>query len=485
MKSNNPGNTHTRSFDEDWHSFSDNAFSTGEENRGPPLSSPTKASSSSVVDCPFTLPTPSKNRAFGAAMQPNCIIDVASIETVNSSDTSSISVVQSDIVSTAAASDCGTETSSVAHLRGLLSGFGKQHQEHYSRTSVAGKPPAHAPLEKPIRAKVQRSIDQKAPTPLPYNVASKFAKRIDSKADPTFKSRAKAVCYKPSIPKEDVQATDEGYASVAKLSAWLADDPTKTKKIKPIRRGANVIAKSKQFDKELENVVFEEKVVPRGSVANRKVWLEKRTSMSSEKTEETASVTLKPAIAGSDETVDPAIMSVSEKKKWLSHAFNKQKSSSPVKKIQKTNSHEVTLNSTKKIWRSNEVPPEQTYESSFSTSLSSECADVSAIFRSSSTTECCPTQEEEQEQEPPVDFHAARRLLVERSKANGNDVEVASKVQKRTAKFEKLDKKSRRMSGPHTLLKSSWEEAEGGRRNSYVKKYVPDICPKKSFDQLP
>jgi hypothetical protein len=492
MMNSNINNSHTRSFDDDWQSFSDNAFSAGQENVGPslPVSSPTKASSSGVMDCSFTLPSPSKGRAFGDVMQPNCIVDIASMKTMSSCDASLTSAIQSDMVSTAAASDCGTESSSVAHLRGWLNGFGKQHQEHYSRTACVGKPPANVPLEKPIRPKVQPSVE-KTPTPLPYTAASKLAKRIEPKSDPALKARAKTVGYnKPSVPKEDVQATDEGYASVAQLSAWLANDPTKTKKARPIRRGANVIAKSKQFDKELEHVVFEEKVVPRTNVANRKVWLENRTSMSSEKTEETAvagftamkSSNMKPQETARDTEADDSVMlmSVSEKKKWLSHAFNKQKSSFPVKKSLKRDKQEATMSIAKKMWRTSDNPPDQTYESSFSTSVSSEAADVSAIFRDSAAESCTA-----QEEEPPVDFHAARRLLVERSKANGNDVEVVSKVQVRTAKFEKLEKESRRVSGAHTLLKSSWEEAESGRRSSYVKKYVPDICPKKSFDQLP
>lgn len=483
------GENHARSFDSDWQSFSENAFSD-EENRGPTpsLASPTKASSSSVMDCSFTLPSPSKSRAFDE-MQSNCIIDTSLMKTMNSCDASSTCAVQSDVVSAAAASDCGTEASSVAHLRGWLNGFGKQHQEHYSRTSVVGKPPSHVPLEKPVRPKVHRSVDQKVPTPLPYNAASKLAKRIDTKSD-TVKGRLKTACYKPPIPKEDVQATDEGYASVAKLSAWLADDPTRTKKARPIRRGANVIAKSKQFDKELEHVVFEEKVVPRANVANRKVWLEKRTSMCSEQTQETASIisipsvkpsSFKPSVGGGSETTEStSTLSVADKKKWLSHAFDKQKTPFTAKINPIGSKQDVATSSAKKMWRTNESPPEQTYHSSFSASHTSESSDASSIFRKSSA-EHSVTEEEE----PPVDFHAARRLLVERSKANGNDVEVVSKVQKRTAKFEKLDKDSRRMSGPHTLLKSSWEEADDGRRSSYVKKYVPDICPKKSFDQLP
>lgn len=124
--------------------------------------------------------------------------------------------------------------------------------------------------------------------------------------------------------------------------------------------------------------------------------------------------------------------------------------------------------------------PEQTNDSTPSASQTSEGNDESSIFRSPSTELTVNTDEES-----PVDFHTARRLLVERSKTNGNPVKILSRVHKRVAMFEKIEKDSRRRPGPQTLLKSSWKEAEDGRRNSYVKKYAQNICPKKSIDQLP
>lgn len=57
--------------------------------------------------------------------------------------------------------------------------------------------------------------------------------------------------FKPRITKEEVQATDNGYAPVEKLAKWLSDDPfEKKKKVSTIRKGAKVIAKSKMFERE-------------------------------------------------------------------------------------------------------------------------------------------------------------------------------------------------------------------------------------------
>ena len=84
-----------------------------------------------------------------------------------------------------------------------------------------------------------------------------------------------------------------------------------------------------------------------------------------------------------------------------------------------------------------------------------------------------------------MDFRKARELLVQRSKANGNDVEIRSKpavVQQRKTKFEELDRQTRRKSAAFGLLKPSWEEGSAG---SYTKTYQEDIAPKKSLEDFP
>jgi hypothetical protein len=86
----------------------------------------------------------------------------------------------------------------------------------------------------------------------------------------------------------------------------------------------------------------------------------------------------------------------------------------------------------------------------------------------------------------PVDFQTARRKLVERSKDNGNDVSILSKVSRRKAKIETKEKEvSRRMSlAPQELLtKSSWDENSLG---SYVKRSVPEeMAARKTLEELP
>jgi hypothetical protein len=51
-----------------------------------------------------------------------------------------------------------------------------------------------------------------------------------------------------------------------------------------------------------------------------------------------------------------------------------------------------------------------------------------------------------------------------------------------------MEKETKRRSGAFGLLKPSWEQVdrtEGRPSNAYGKKYVEDIVPKKSFEELP
>ena len=267
------------------------------------------------------------------------------------------------VASFSSTSDSGTEASSVALLRGWLDDFGKQHKTHYEKTAKHGRAPADATLEKPVRPKIQGSLsdEHSKPTPLMPHAASALAKRISAveprsaQKDKTkgatsishvtstgihrnrslvaTSSFATPIRYKPKIKSEEVQATNDGYASVAKLSAWLADDPTKSKKkVKTIRRGANVIAKSRKFDKGLADVIVEETNMRTGSVTNKKHQIEMALSTASGSLDEQdawcgqdASVA-HPKRAQSTIGLSDSSISVGAKKQWLANAFSKNKS---------------------------------------------------------------------------------------------------------------------------------------------------------------
>lgn len=463
------------------------------------------------------------------------------------------------------------------------------------------------------------------PTPLPPAAAHALVRRMvatDTNSSSTsssgvssiFRARSTPVRVRiKAAPPEDVQATNEGYASVAKLSKWLADDPTSTKKVKQLRRGANVIAKSRKFDKVfLANAIVIEECIPRDCVSRQKVLLQKALS---EDDDDCLSVKsclqpekkdwMKLSGGGGAITLSDA-PSVSDKKKWLSNAFQTttttvhgaaSTSAKPApfayNSASKARTEILTSNirrttdfgdRAKEKWRkrtptkaaappstlavpsglypggvtpeaaaamiepsSSAAPPkEEQKEETMTTTEEAEMHNarnedlLNTVTQDMSTTmapkavaaseECrgekkpaaktmCtprnafvgggarteqlvakesqpkgrndsissrPTTDGQEELrieqgDTPVDFRLARELLVLRSKANGNDVEVLSAFQRRKAKFEMLEKESRRKTAALGMLKPAWE----GTKEGYVKKYRADVAPKKGLGELP
>jgi hypothetical protein len=201
---------------------------------------------------------------------------------------------------------------SVSKLKGWLSDFGKSHDHPASKPPTTGVART-TKLAVPV-SKRQDVVIGKGPSMTPVRFKTKF---------------------------ENVQATDDGYASVKKLASWLADDPTKKKEVVGhVRKGINVISKSRKFEKELEDVILDEDddeeeepgvsthTVSVGaqrafgvdeestvSVADKKKWLQ---SAFPKKSEEDAQ----------DDGETSTIVSVTDKKKWLANAFVNKKGSS-------------------------------------------------------------------------------------------------------------------------------------------------------------
>ena len=160
-------------------------------------------------------------------------------------------------------SEGGSEVS-VSKLKGWLDDFGKKQKNHCDKVTMVGHVPVDASLQKPTRPKVQ--VKQLPPRSIKRTTEQMKESRKGPTMTPVrFKSRM----------DEKVQATDNGYASVKELSAWLAGDPTANKTTRGcVRRGVNVINKSRMFEKDLEDVIIEEVGLHRGDVNDKKQWLE-------------------------------------------------------------------------------------------------------------------------------------------------------------------------------------------------------------------
>lgn len=304
----------------------DKWFDESEENQNDPSAYLPKP-----LVCRTMMPSP-KRRSFGEEINNLNPMDTSMLS-MESKDTA-ISSVTAEETTEASWSD-GTTTphdvSSVAMLRGWLNDFGEKHKKHCEQTTHLGTPSLHVPLEKPMRAKVHpKPVAPAGPTPLPQHTANALTKRLNEQKQKERRNYATPVRIKPKFEAAEVQATNEGYASVAKLSAWLADDPTSRKKVKSLRRGANVIAKSRKFDKGLANVIVENNNLKRGHVKEKMHVLEITPSTSDDVDElSTASEGVHAAprtniVVG--ETKSTLVMRVSDKRQWLAGAFKKSDS---------------------------------------------------------------------------------------------------------------------------------------------------------------
>jgi hypothetical protein len=393
------------------------------------------------------------------------------------------------------ASDCGTEASmsSVAFLRSKLNNFGKQQREHYEKTSCKPEPSS---LVKPTRSRVPRTTASSVPpTPLPPTSASALQKRLDAAHMARF--RQTPIRIKPQVKNDDVQATNDGYASVAKLSKWLADDPTKVKQTIHLRRGANVIAKSRVFDKGLANVIVEDHRIRQGSVADKASMFASlkahRSNCLSEDADETSSM-----ISASHSVSASSRFRVSDKKQTLTSTISSELSSTRKARTEMCSvqdERDDLSSRAKDLWRSRsavkpKMPLSRLSSVSPSLAFSAHRTNASVSRRHSIALQGPvrqpPPPSKLEEDITPVDFQTARRKLVERSKDNGNDVSILSKVSRRKAKIEtKEEEVSRRMSlAPQELLtKSSWDENSLG---SYVKRSVPEeMAARKTLEELP
>ena len=294
--------------------------------------------------------------------------------------------------------------------------------------------------------------------------------------------------------KEDVKATDEGFASVASLSKWLENDPTSSKKKIHVRRGRNIVSKSRQFESGNDNIIFEAKI-SRGAVGDKKKWLQ--NAFQSEEDEDDACSSFSGYVksdvgrstmrtyprfnqrygAQTEIITDDAAssLSVSDKKEWLKKAF-------------------VTNSDDRKSFGYNKAQTDVMHnrgqdEAVSRAKLRFKERSARKLMASNPTTR--PSVNEDRAVQPieedttPVDFSAARDALIERSNKNGHDAQVVNKVYLRKKNIERREDESRRKS-MHTglVLKPSWESDASG---SYEKKFVPvtEIAPKTSFEDLP
>jgi len=113
-----------------------------------------------------------------------------------------------------------------------------------------------------------------AATPKPQCIPTlKQKNTVLSKSNQT-KISTKKYNFISRMREEDIQATDNANASVEKLAQWLINDPFHKQKPLVIRKGNNIIQKSRIFEKDMSNIIVKERDNFRpGTVSQGKIWL--------------------------------------------------------------------------------------------------------------------------------------------------------------------------------------------------------------------
>ena len=219
--------------------------------------------------------------------------------------------------------------SSVKKLQGWLSDFERKQREHYGRipyhhhhgstnanpnvAAANATPSRRAPTPASTPAQQTATATANAPHTAPRMLFGGNSSSATSNATCTTNTRTCSSATKPKPrPSSSVEATNDGYAAVSQLSAWLEDDPTASSKKNKMglahRRGRNVSSKSRNFEPLPQNEATRTVVEFRkNGVSERKQWLESAFAK-----EEETKATNKDGL------------SVADRAKWLQGAFAKK-----------------------------------------------------------------------------------------------------------------------------------------------------------------
>jgi hypothetical protein len=428
----------------------------------------------------------------------------------------------------------------VSARREWLRNFGKQHANHYrpgNNVSAKSSEPVSAPgsAHKKQRSRVP---EHKIMTEELVSASALVPEPVKRKFTPR----------KIKVQHTGTQATDDGRASVAKLSQWLSNDPTSSKaKAAPLRRGKNISYKSRKFERGQEGAIVKESHILRGSVSNKKNWLKNAFTEEEEPVDELTSrlnaqyakseidaqseiVTSRPStmsVAAKKSwlknafgtTIDdqPQVdesrsviitddaassLSVSDKKSWLQNAFNNSEGATAVKTgaspgypraatdvmhSRGENRNEMATRAKNRFRQrssrrlmgtpSKSTPSKRPTDTPNRSTPSKRRANPDPITEIVSKIEEKPVEinhsentssivelkkyDVVEEDNTPVDFRAARELLVQRSRKNGNQVEVRNKVNFKMSKFEEIERERKRTT-EDIALKRPFDEMLGG-----------------------
>ena len=394
--------------------------------------------------------------------------------------------------------------SSVKKLKGWLSDFERKQKEHYERiphhshnnnpnpnvaASSSSATPSRRNTTAVAMARAVPHTDVVKARSTSINSSTSSSSSVKSTATPGRKlfGGTKPRTGITNTSSSSVEATNDGYASVSKLSAWLEDDPTSKKKGMPLahRRGRNVSLKSRKFEPLPQNDATRTVEFRRNGVSERKQWLESAFKKDDD----------------SKKVGNGDGMSVADRAKWLQGAFaKKEDNGGGGHKVRRDDDGHANVAYA-------EVGPEEELTSS------GRCGDIATATET--TNETNNNMNNAREGDSVVSsstcssFSIGKQMLESRTEKNSargagrrqqdddDEEDLKASVQSRRAALEKREEESRahaEQNGgggrrPVGAVRAHWEVGGSGNSQSYSKTYVPEddrrCTPAKKLSDLP
>jgi hypothetical protein len=271
----------------------------------------------------------------------------------------------------------------------------------------------------------------------------------------------------PNFRKLNVEATDNYVAPVAKLSQWLASDPTKPKKeYLTIRKGNNIIAKSSKYEN--QDMAIGKKAQQLQEIAEKTIVTDNRKQYESPIKNETASTKdsikspVEPVVVDETSPVVEDVMPV-------------------VELVELDDDFPLEIETTKEVVAVEEPSEEGKkldQDDMSELTVANESADAAITTAEVSTTEVVDNEGVE-----------ANKSFEEAKKTFGPGFAPPTTVQLRKQKLEQMEAEARRRANnPYGLLKPSWKRphpSKGKPSDAWSRTFQGQLPPKKTLAELP
>ncbi|KAL3906495.1 MAG: hypothetical protein SGARI_003982 [Bacillariaceae sp.] len=299
----------------------------------------------------------------------------------------------------------------------------------------------------------------------------------------------------PQFRKLNVAATDNYVAPVAKLTQWLASDPTKPKKeFLTVRKGNNVIAKSAKFENP-ELAIGSKKAQQLQEVAEKTIVTDNRKqfehgsvegSKASEKSDASTSKQSEKADTAPKEAKSLEEVPVESEKTEIVEVVELEMVDEDLPLEIETKQEVVVVLETPM----GELTEGKKVEQDAMSELTGTIESTPPAIVESSTMELTESEDSDsQKSEAKDEGEEAVKSFEEAKKSFGAGVAPMTTVQIRKQKLEQMEAEARRRANnPYGELKPSWKRPHKSHNkpsDAWARSFQGTLPPKKTIAELP